>query len=126
MLPLKSATRGAHAGRSAAIAAAQVPVLSHLRQSGARNIRSYHTINAVAATVTEAEAASLSTHPLVQAVVPDAVIRLPKVAHDFSGVASGSRAAVGAGAGAALCNTLEPEALQLTNTAYPTPDEPRA
>lgn len=123
-LPGVAATRGAHAGRAAALAAAQVPVLSHLRQSGARNIRSYHSINAVAATVSDAEMTSLSSHPLVQAVVPDAVIKLPKRPHDFAGVASGSRTAVGAGA--ALCNTLEPEALQLTNTAYKNPDEPQA
>ena len=65
----------------------------------------------------------LAAHPLVQAVVPDRVIRLPKRAEKAS-VGQPNDAAPPASS--QLCNTLEPEALQLTNTAFLNPATPSA
>ena len=52
--------RGSHEARTAAIVGAQHDVLAHLHQAGARNVHSFRMINAVAATVTRAEAAALA------------------------------------------------------------------
>src|SRR5262249_47542449 len=102
-------------------------------------IRSFGLINAVATRMSKAEAARLAAHPLVQAVVPDRVIR--SVHKESGGISSaGGKAAnsVAAGAGiaanaaapnaapaeTALCPAdpskplLEPEALQVTHTAF--------
>jgi hypothetical protein len=120
--------RGAHAARSSAILGAQHEVLNHLRQSGARNVHSFRTINAVAATVTQAEAAALASHPQVTAVVDDRVIRLSHRTVDVAGFGAsrGGPAASDASATAALCNTLEPQALQLTHAAFSNSGTPQA
>jgi hypothetical protein len=111
--------------RSAALAAAHSSVLAQLPQMGTRKIRSFSTINAFAATVSASEAAMLSAHPMVQAVVPDAVIQPRARNHENADTASHGATASSAGA-AALCNTLEPEALQLTHAAFADPSIPQA
>jgi Subtilase family/Peptidase inhibitor I9 len=124
------AVRGARAARAAALASAQAPIVSHMKSAGASRIQGFSLINAVAATVSDAEAEQLAAHPLVQAVVPDRVIALPKrneaspAGQNSSGTSS-SGAASAANA-AALCNTLEPEALQLMNVAFLDPSKPQA
>jgi hypothetical protein len=77
-IPDLPAVRGARAARTAAIAAAQAPILSHLQASKAARIRSFAMINAVAATVSPAEADALAAHPLVQAAVPDRILKLTR------------------------------------------------
>ncbi len=122
--------RRAMGARSSALAAAQSSVLSQLPRVANRRIRSFATINAFATTVSSSEAALLAAHPMVQAVVADTVIRAP---------VRRSRAPEGAGRGAfpppatgisptdgGLCNTLEPQALQLTNTAFADSSTPQA
>ena len=110
--------RRAMASRALALSSSQSAVVSRLQRARARNVRSFNTINAFATSATAAEVAELanaSMHPEVQAVVPDRVIHaLPR------GEAAAKRgAAVGTGTSSAdLCGTLEPEALQLTNTAF--------
>jgi hypothetical protein len=116
--------RRAMGARSAALAAAHNSVLSQLPHIGARKVHSFSTINAFATTVSASEAAQLAAHPMVQAVVPDAVIR-PPVRSKRIDAAAGHAAAPSAEAGA-LCNTLEPEALQLTHTAFADPSTPQA
>jgi hypothetical protein len=124
-VPSVAPARGAMAARASALASAQVPILSELQQAGAIKVRSFRLINAVATTVSKAEIARLAAHPLVQAVVPDLPIRANT--HGNSPLSAGSAAtAATAGSAAAatasatgLCNTLEPEALQLTNTEFP-------
>src|ERR1700731_4378836 len=111
--------RRAMGGRAAALAASQSAVLSNLPIVGTRKVRSFSTINAFAATVSASEAAMLSAHPMVQAVVPDLVIRPPVRSKDTG--AAVHEAADTSAASAALCNTLEPEALQLTHTAFADP-----
>jgi len=123
------AVRGARAARAAALAAAQSPVVAHLRASGAAKIRGFSMINAVAATVSDAEAEQLAAHPLVQAVVPDGVLKLPKRSETGSPGRNASTAGSNGGGGGgsfALCNTLEPEALELMNVAFLDPSKPQA
>src|ERR1700728_2699066 len=112
-IPAVPATRDLRAARIAALATSRAPIMAELQRVQARKIRPFNMINAVAATVSKTEAAQLSAHPLVQAVVPDSIIRLPKSLHAAASAVStrGSGSEV-AGSGA-LCNTLEPEALQL-------------
>jgi subtilase family protein/peptidase inhibitor I9 len=120
--------REMRASRAAALASAQGPIVSHLRASGASRIRGFALINAVAAKVSPAEADALAAHPLVQAVVPDRVMKLPRQ-NMQSGGGTGSNWGGGGGGGgkpAELCNTLEPEALQLMNVAFLDPSKPQA
>src|SRR5277367_3074156 len=106
--------RRAMGARAAALASAQASVMSALPHTAARPVRGFATINAFATTVSASEAAQLAAHPMVQAVVADAVIRAPiRNTRSSDGSGSGSGATNGG-----LCNTLEPEALQLTNAAF--------
>jgi hypothetical protein len=128
--------RGSRASRAAALASAQAPIVAHLQASGAARIHGFALINAVAAKVSSAEAAALAAHPLVQAVVPERVIKLPRLAKPRvsalnagavqAASASAAGAAGAAAGGAPLCNTLEPEALQLLHAAYDDPTIPQA
>jgi len=106
--------RGMRSMRAAALSAAQDPVVAHLQNSGATRIHRFELINAVSAHVSAAEAQQLAAHPLVQAVVPESVIRLPRQAKAGSLLGNMSPDSKPS---PALCNTLEPEALQLTHTA---------
>jgi hypothetical protein len=65
----------ASAMRSAAIANSQAPLLDELRRTHAIDIRTYRLVNAFAATVSAAEAASLGTNPNVAQVIPDVLIQ---------------------------------------------------
>ncbi len=128
------AVREARAARAAALASAQSPIVSHLQASGASRVRGFALINAVAARVSPAEANQLAVHPLVQAVVPDAVIRLPSrmLAKDAGSTGAPPSDGGGGGGGGGqpangpLCGTLEPEALQAINAAFPDPSTPQA
>ena len=57
--------------RSQAVDADQAAVRSELSQLSARDVKSFHMVNAVAATISQAEVDSLAANPDVQAVVPD-------------------------------------------------------
>ena len=123
--------RGAMRARAAALAAAQSSVIAHLQQLRSRKVTSFSTINAFATSVSPTEAAQLAASSAVQAVVPDRTIRAP--AHGKStnsqsngGGASGGGAVSKVVGSGPLCGTLEPEALQLTNTAFPTAATPQA
>jgi hypothetical protein len=65
----------ASGARSAAIAGLQAPLLRRLRQGGATRIQAYRLVDAFAATVSRAQAASLKADPGVAEVVPDIEIR---------------------------------------------------
>ncbi len=109
--------------RAAAIATAQSDVLGMLQRSGPHTVHSFSTINAFATKVTASEATALAGHPDVQAVVPDAIIRSPRRQKES---VSPAGAASAAPTDNGLCNTLEPEALQLTHTAYLDTSKPQA
>lgn len=136
-LPDAPPVRGAMGARRSALAAAQAPVLSELQQASATRTRSFGLINALATRVSKAEAARLAAHPLVQAVVPDRVIQAPR--RSLTGAAAGPVTANTSSptttpdpSASAICPTdpakplLEPEALQLTHTAFGDPSVPQA
>jgi len=133
-MPNLPPVRGARAARAAALASAQAPIVSHLQAAGSTRIRGFAMINAVAARVSPAEADQLAAHPLVQAVVPDVSIRLPERPLQASSQRSTRGGAANAGGGGGggqpengpLCGTLEPEALQAINAAFPDPSQPQA
>jgi subtilisin family serine protease len=67
-LPAKGATAGL---RIRAANASQAGVMSELKQVHATHLRSFHIVNAVAATISSAEASRLKRNPSVKTVVPD-------------------------------------------------------
>jgi subtilase family protein len=130
-MPGLPGVRGQREARTAALAGSQAPIVSHLKASGASRIHGFSLINAVSAHVSAAEADQLAAHPLVQAVVPVMTLKLPRHTNDSLAGSSAGAAAAPAAVGSAavdpaLCNTLEPEALQLTNTAFLDPSTPQA
>jgi len=103
--------------RAALLAGDQKPLVSSLAAAGATGVRTYRTINAVAATVSGAEAGRLAADPAVLEVIPDSVIRL----NNPTAAAKGA-AAAGATPKPGVCAPagkvqLNPEALQTTHTA---------
>ncbi|MDB6088282.1 MAG: Bacillopeptidase [Gammaproteobacteria bacterium] len=107
------ATRSWRAARTSAVDAAQGGVVARLREMRAQKIGKFRLINALSAKVSREQAVELAANPLVQAVVPDAVMRAPR--HTPMRRAS---LPLAIGSASNLCGTLEPEALQLTNTAF--------
>ena len=106
--------------RASAIAASQGPVLGELARLRAPHVVAYHLVNALAATVSAAEAARLAASPAVRRVIPDAQIQGP-AGPALAGGPSGPAAAraVQPLRGACLPHgraQLEPEALALTGT----------
>jgi hypothetical protein len=110
--------------RAAAVESDQRGIRAELNQIHSSS-RSLHVVNAVAATISVAEAARLAANPAVQAVVPDRVVQRPVARTDApaAGPATGATAAAPSAAQLQqVCPSdpsvplLEPEALQLTNT----------
>ncbi|MBS0422647.1 MAG: S8 family serine peptidase [Proteobacteria bacterium] len=121
--------RRAMSMRSSALATSQRSLIAQLQQGRSRKVHSFNTINAFATSVSAAEAAHLAAQPEVLAVVPDLPIPPKRVRSANSAVADAlpfSSAAAASSAASSLCNTLEPEALQLTNTAFANPVTPQA
>ncbi len=130
-LPNVPPVRGAMEPRARAVVESQAPLITQLQQARSRTIHSFKSINAFATSVSPDEAEQLAAHPLVQAVVPDALIRLPKHSDNNAAAVSGNGASIApawsSSAGAnQLCNTLEPEALQLINAAFLNTATPQA
>ncbi len=109
--------RNAMSARAAALAASQSSVVHELQQRRSRKVTSFGTINAFATSVTADEVTQLASQPAILAVVPDRVIHVLPRRREIRGAPAGRPPAVPTDGG--LCNTLEPEALQLTQTAYP-------
>ena len=68
---------GAAARRAQAYQADRGPIVAQLRQLHVRHLVTYKTVNAVATTVSPAEAANLRSDPAVLAVDPDTVVKGP-------------------------------------------------
>ena len=112
--------------RGQAIDSDQAPIRSELGQLNTSDVKSFHVVNAVAATISDAEIDRLSSNPAVQAVVPDMVRHL--TVHSVSGTGGG--AAVHAPQSGAtspqqpICPPdpktplVEPEALQVMNVEF--------
>jgi subtilisin family serine protease len=130
-LPNLPPQRRAMSGRASAIAMAHDAVLSQMPQLRLRKLHSFSTINAFATSLSDAEAKLLAARPDVQAVVNDRVIQpLPRResrAEQVPAAAATSATSTGTSASdGGLCNTLEPEALQLTHAAYADTSIPQA
>lgn len=114
------------ASRVSATDADQRALVAAAKKAGATGIRQLHVANAFAAKLSGAEAAKLAADPSVAAVYPDRLVAAPK------GLAKETAPAPSTPASAAACPTtagtpsLEPEALQLTHTAFADPATPSA
>src|SRR5215475_13882101 len=123
-------TKGHSSARMNAYHADQSPVLSHAKADGARNLHGFSSVTAISATVTATQANQLAADPSVAAVVPDLPIKAaPIVTQGFSAGTGPSQPVVQNGP---ICPSdpnhpiLEPEALQVTNTAFENPATPQA
>ncbi|HEY2145523.1 MAG TPA: S8 family serine peptidase [Steroidobacteraceae bacterium] len=126
-LPNLPPARRAMGARASALAASQSSMLASFPQMRGRKVVSFSTINAFAARVSAEEAQQLAAHPMVQAVVPDAVIKPPRRNQfDLNSPRNGKSSAGTTPADGGLCNTLEPQALQLTNAAFADATIPQA
>ena len=116
---------GAVEQRAQAFKADRGPIVAQLRQLHVPRFVTYHTLNAVATTVSSAEEANLRRDTAVLAVDPDAVVKGPStnanllpgatratVPHRATGSAKAAAASY-ATCGTAAAPLLEPEALHL-------------
>jgi subtilisin family serine protease len=121
--------RNQHAGHRQLFAADRDPIVAQLRQLHVQRLVTYQTVNAVATTVSSAEADNLRRDPAILAVDQDAVIKGPSpntnllpdtlhaAVHRGNQATSSSKVPV---SGSAVCGTaaaplLEPQALRLIN-----------
>lgn len=121
--------RRAMSARASALVTTQRSLITELQQGRSRKVRSFSTINAFATSLSAAEAQHLATHAEVLAVVPDLPIRAKRPRSSNAAASESIPAAIAAAtpsATSSLCNTLEPEALQVTNTAFLDPKTPQA
>jgi hypothetical protein len=97
----------------------QAAIRSELGQVRAQRIKQFKTVNSLAATVTEAEAAHLRANPAVASVVPDVVIHHAQQRTNSSAANAATSLVANVIPGACGANGkvfLDPEALQTTNT----------
>ena len=123
-LPAAGATATA---RTRAANAAQAGVMAELRQVHASHVRSFHIIDAVAATISSAEASRLKHNPSVKTVVPDATRRFASLGSGagpiFPAAARRGQRAPKAAATQQICPSdparplVEPEARQVMHAA---------
>ncbi len=127
--------RSAKAARKATTHNEQAPLVDRTRQAGATDVTTFSVVNGFAAKVTRSEADQLAADPSVAAVVPDQMVPLsPLTARDKDAIKSQARAAAKPTDHVipGTCPTdpakplLEPEALQITHTAYRDPGQPQA
>jgi hypothetical protein len=115
--------RQAATQRAQAVDSDQAAVRSELSQLNARDVKSFHLVNAVSATISQDEADRLSANPDVQAVVPDAMRSFGNT-QPASAPASGPATAPTAAELQQICPSnpavplLEPEALQVMNVEF--------
>ena len=121
-LPARGATA---ASRVRTVDGEQAPLRGELGALHAKDVRPFHVVNAISATISGAESDRLRANPAVQAVVPDLAIPRPTPAEEPAGPAAGpAPAAPTAAELQQLCPAdptvplLEPEALQLMNVEH--------
>ncbi len=113
---------GAQAQRAAVLSGDQSRLVSELAAVRAPRVKRFSFVNAIAATVSTAEAQRLAGNPAVAAVVPDSLVRGPSPAAAAAAGAGGRAAAPTAAPG--VCPTdpakplLEPEALPVMNVDF--------
>jgi subtilisin family serine protease len=108
----------------------QSSLIASAKSHGARNLRGFDSINAFAASASPDQLRQLAADPSVAAIVPDLPISKP-AALDF-GAGGPSASKPTPAALSTICPSdpakplLEPEALQVTNTAFLDPATPQA
>ncbi len=121
--------------RSERIPASRAALLRELNAVGAKSLHSYRVVNAVSATISIAEEARLRGDPAVLSVAADRVIRLlapAPIGHiPVPGIGSNDASSQASDPLTPACTTsrtpsLEPEALQLTDTAFSNPSVAQA
>ena len=107
------ATRSGLGARRQTLAGIQAPVLQQLATANAREVHSFTTLNAVSATVSQAQLSSLRSDPAVAEVVPNGVVHLapPTTGPTGSASSTGTTPLPGACAPPGKVQ-LEPEALK--------------
>ena len=108
-------------------------ILTQVQRSGGHVYRTYHALNAFAATVSKNERSALQRDAAVKQVIPDTIVQLPAPINARSITTTKSpRAGATTPSGQTLCPSdpskplLEPEALQTTHTAFDNPNTPQA
>ena len=108
-------------------------ILTQVQRSGGHVYRTYHALNAFAATVSKNERSALQHDAAVKQVIPDTIVQLPAPINARSITTTKSpRAGATTPSGQTLCPSdpskplLEPEALQTTHTAFDNPNTPQA
>jgi len=120
-LPARGATA---ASRARSLDGEQAPLRSELALVHAKDVRAFHLVNAISATMSRAESDRLRGNPAVQAVVPDLAIQRPAPAEEPAAAVPAPAAAPSAAELQQLCPPdpavplLEPEALQLMNVEF--------
>lgn len=110
--------------RKALLEADQQPVLEIARRAGAQNLQKFSVVNGFAASMTPVAQERLAADPRVLAVVPDRVITRPGTVEPRTrGAAAPDQRVCPANPARPL---LEPEALQLTHTAFEDRTVPQA
>src|SRR5690242_791536 len=111
------------AAHTSANHSSQAPLIAQARSVGARNLHGFGLINAVSATVTPAQAAKLAAEPSVARIFPDLPVTAgPSEKQQTSTSHQGAKPS--AATPEQICPSdpskplLEPEALQLTHTAF--------
>jgi hypothetical protein len=119
--------------RVAANASAQGPLLARARSLGATHVHGFQTIDAFSATVTPAQEASLAADPAVGKIFPNLLITAGPSQHkEIAKAAKTAGKAKPAAESQQICPAdpakplLEPEALQLTHTAFADTATPQA
>src|SRR5215475_1677083 len=123
-------SKGHSSARMKAFKTDQSPLLDRAKTDGAKNLHGFSTVNAISATVTAAQSNALAADPSVAAIMPDLPIKAPPILTQAPSTRGGSsKPAVQNGP---VCPSdpshplLEPEALQVTNTAFSDTSTPQA
>jgi hypothetical protein len=116
------ASKGAVASRRAIESREQSSLLNDLNTTKSRNIHSYTTINAVAATVSAGEQARLAADPAVAEVVPDQIIQLAAPSNQTPASAGTRTPLPGTCATNPKDPELAPQALEAIHADSSTPD----
>ena len=121
----------AASARTNAYHADQATVITTARGDGVKNLHGFNTVNAIAATVTPAQLSELAADTSVAAVYPDLLVQgVPTVVDHPTKSSSGSASSQVISGDVCPSDPakplLEPEALQVTNTAFSDPSTPQA
>jgi peptidase inhibitor I9 len=126
--------KGTNSARAQANRADQASAFSFARAHGVKQLHGFNAVNEFAATVTPAQQQALAADPAVAAVFPDLAIKAaPIVTDDATTTKNGARPnTVVPPTSGTICPSdpaqpqLEPEALQVTNTAFQNTSTPQA